>query len=144
MAGQAKPPMWFWIVAIGIVAWGGMGIVAFYMDVTMDAAAVAKLSAYDQAFRAKQPPWQIWAYGTAVWAGLFGAIALLAKSRAAHPIFVVSLVAVVALFGWEFVATDLIAAKGPLVAMGFPVFITIMAIVQIWFADHARKRGWLR
>ena len=143
MAGRLKPPVWFWIVAILIVAWGGMGVVAFYADRTMNAAALAQLSEYDRHFRATQPLWTIWAYGIAVWTGLIGAIALLAKSRRAHPIFVVSLVAVVLLFGWVFVATDMIAVKGPLQATGFPIFIAVAAVFQIWFADYARKREWI-
>ena len=109
----------------------------------MDAAAIARMSAYDQAFRAHQPAWEVWAYAVAVWTGFIGAVALVARSRLAHPVFVVSLVAVVALFGWIFVATDLIAVKGPLVAMGFPIFIAVAAVGQIWFADHARKREWI-
>ena len=143
MTGRLKPPMWFWGIAIVILLWGGMGVFAFYADRTMDAAAVAHLSDYDRTFRANQPMWEVWAYGIAVWTGLIGAIALLAKSRFAHPVFVVSLVAVVALFGWIFVATDMIAVKGPLLAMGFPIFIAVVAMFQIWFADYARKRRWL-
>lgn len=143
MAGRLKPPMWYWCVAIVIVLWGATGVFAFYADRTMDAAAVARLSDYDRTFRANQPAWQVWAYGIAVWTGLLGAIALLARSRHAHPIFVVSLVAVVALFGWIFVATDMIAVKGPVTTMGFPIFVAVAAIGQIWFADYARKRGWI-
>ena len=143
MARKLKPAPWFWIVAVILVLWGGMGVMAFYMDRTMDAAAVAKLSAYDQAYRAHQPLWTIWAYGIAVWSGLIGAIALLAKSRWAHPVFVVSLVAVVVLFGWVFVATDMIAVKGAAKATGFPIFVAAVAVFQIWFAEYARKRLWV-
>ena len=42
MAGRLKPPIWFWLVTIVILAWGAMGIFAFYADRTMDAAAVAR------------------------------------------------------------------------------------------------------
>ncbi|GGA59453.1 hypothetical protein GCM10011395_32170 [Sphingomonas psychrolutea] len=143
MAGRLKPPIWFWLVTIVILAWGAMGIFAFYADRTMDAAAVARMSDYDRNFRVNQPAWEIWAYAVAVWTGFIGAIALLVRSRHAHPVFVVSLVAVVALFGWIFVATDMIAVKGPLVATGFPIFIAVAAVAQIWFADYARKREWI-
>lgn len=143
MAGRLRPPIWFWCVTIVIALWGAAGVFAFYADRTMDAAALARLSDYDRAFRANQPGWQVWAYGIAVWSGMIGAIALLARSRHAHAIFVVSLVAIVAMFGWVFVATDLIAVKGPLVATAFPTFIAAAAVFQIWFADTVRKRGWI-
>ena len=143
MAGRLKPPVWFWGVAIVILLWGGMGVFAFYADRTMSAAAVAQLSDYDRAFRMHQPGWEVWAYGIAVWSGLIGAIALLARSRYAHPVFVVSLVAIVVLFGWIFVATDMIAVKGPFQAMAFPIFVAAAAVFQIFFSDHARKREWV-
>lgn len=143
MALRNRPPTWFWVAAVVILLWGAVGVYAFYADVTMSAADVAKMSAYDQAFRAHQPRWSVWLYGLAVWSGLIGAVLLLARSRYAHPVFVVSLVAVVVLFGWAFVATDLIAVKGPMTAMGFPIFVTLVAVAQIWIADRARKRGWI-
>ncbi len=143
MAGRARAPLWFWGVAGLILAWGAIGVFMFYTDRTMDAAAVARLSAYDRALRASQPFWQVLAYGVAVWTGLLGGVALVGRSRHAHPIFVVSLVAVVVVFGWAFVATDLIAVKGAWTATAFPIFIAAVAVFQIWFADHAQKRGWL-
>ena len=143
MAARTKPPAWFWIAAIAVALWGAMGIYAFYADVTMSAADVAKMSAYDQAFRAHQPRWSVWLYGVAVWSGLIGAILLLLRSRHAHPVFVVSLVAVVVLFGWVFVATDMIAVKGPVQAMAFPIFVAAVAVAQIRFADRSQRRGWI-
>lgn len=143
MAARAKAPLWFWGVTALILAWGATGVFMFYMDRTMDAAAVARLSDYDRTLRAHQPLWQIWAYGVAVWTGLIGAVALVARSRHAHPVFVVSLVAIVVLFGWMFVATDLIAVKGAWTATAFPIFIAAVAVLQIWFADVAQKRRWI-
>lgn len=143
MAERARAPLWFWGVTAVIVAWGAIGVFLFYADRTMDAAAVARLSAYDRALRASEPDWQIWAYGIAVWTGLFGGVALIVRSRHAHPVFVVSLVAIVVVFGWAFVATDLIAVKGAWTATAFPIFIAAVAVFQIWFADLAQKRGWI-
>lgn len=143
MAEKSRPPLWFWIVAILITLWGAMGVYAFYADVTMGEAARAQLSAYDRNLLASRPGWFPWLYGASVWSGLFGGIALLVRSAWARPLFVVSLVTIVVMFGFIFIATDLIAVKGVGPATGFPIFIAVVAIFQIWLAGLARRRGWI-
>ena len=46
-------------------------------------------------------------------------------------------------FGWVFGVTDLIAEKGAWTLI-FPIFIFAVAAFQIWFANLANERGWLR
>ena len=72
-----------------------------------------------------------------------GAIALLARSRFAPGLFIMSLSAVVTQFGYIFVVTDLIAVKGLLVAAGFPMLIFTIAVGQVWVSRHAQRRGWI-
>ena len=143
MTLRNKPPGWFWLVAVLALLWGAMGVAAFYMDLTLSPAAVAQMSDYDRALRASRPGWFLWLYGAAVWAGLIGGVLLLLRSARAHGVFVVALVLVVAMFGYIFAVTDLIAAKGLLGAAGFPVVIAVIAAAEIWFAARARRRGWI-
>lgn len=140
---RRTPPMWFWIVAVVFALWGALGIYAFYADVTMSAADMAKLQDYDRRLLASRPAWFPWLYGSGVWTGLLGALALLARRGVARGLTVVSLVLVIAMFGYIFVATDLIAVKGIGAAAGFPMFIVVMEAAQIWVADRAIKRGWI-
>lgn len=140
---QIRVPMWFWIVALILALWGMMGVVAFYMDLTTTPEQVAKMSAYDRKLLASRPSWFMWLYGGAVWSGLIGAVALLARSRLCQPLFVLSLVLVVIMFGYIFAATDLIAVKGFTRAAGFPILIAAIAAFQIWLAALARGRRWL-
>lgn len=138
-----KAPAWFWAIAIVLTLWGAMGVYSFYADVMMSADQVAKLPEYDRNFRINTPTWQYWIYGVAVWTGLGGSLALLLRSRFAHLLYVISLVAVVVLFGYVFIATDLIAQKGPAEAMIFPIIVAVIAAFQIWFARMAIRRGWI-
>jgi hypothetical protein len=141
--GKARPPAWFYIVAVLLVLWGAMGVFAFYADVTMGPAELAKLSAYDRRLLASRPVWFPWLYGVSVWSGLIGSAILLLRRAHARWLFVVSLVTVVAMFGYIFLATDLIAVKGVGVAMGFPIFIFAICVIEVWVAGHAIKRRWI-
>ena len=140
---RSKPPSWYWLVAVLIVLWGAIGIAAFYMDLTMSPAAVAEMTEYDRALRASRPGWFLWLYGAAVWAGFIGGALLLLRSALAHPVFVLGLVLVVAMFGYIFAVTDLIAVKGFVAAAGFPIVIAAISAFEIWFAARARLRGWI-
>ncbi|MBR0552181.1 hypothetical protein [Stakelama marina] len=139
---RRKPPAWFWAVAIILTLWGAMGVYGFYSDMTMSADQVARLSDYDRAFRANTPAWQYWVNGIAVWSGLLGSVLLLFRRRIAHALYVISLIAVVVLFAYVLVATDLIAEKGAAVTI-FPIIIVLIAVLQVWFARMATRRGWI-
>ncbi|MDO7841135.1 hypothetical protein [Sphingomonas immobilis] len=141
--GKLRPPIWFYVIGVLLLLWGAMGVYAFYADVTMSAADLAKLPAYDQRLLASRPVWFPWLYGASVWSGLIGSALLLARSAHARWLFIVSLITVVVMFGFIFIATDLIAVKGVGVAMGFPVFIFAICVLEVWLSGHAIKRRWI-
>lgn len=140
---RQQPAAWFWAVAIIFTLWNALGVLAFMMD-AMGVTAKTLESDYDRQLMAARPLWQLVAYGVATWAGLLGGIALLAKRKLASALFIASLVGVILSLGWTLLATDLIAVKGFVTAAGFPIFVFVMAVVQIWFARAARLRGWLQ
>ncbi|UZK70698.1 hypothetical protein OKW76_06650 [Sphingomonas sp. S1-29] len=137
-------PGWYWIASALIVLWGAMGVFAFYTDATMSDAALAALPAWDRAFYQARPGWFVWVYGIATWGGLLGGVALLAKRRLAIALFGVSLAAIVVQFGYVFLATDIVAAKGAAATVPFPLLIAAVGVVQLWLARTAAARGWLR
>ena len=97
---------------------------------------------YQRTLYAGLPVWYNAVYAVAVGTGLLGAVALLARSTLARPLFVISLIAVVVQFGWLFATTDIIAHQGA-ATVGFPLFIAAVAAFEIWFARHAQRRGWI-
>jgi len=47
------------------------------------------------------------------------------------------------MFGYAFVATDLIAHKGLGQVLPFPLFIAAVGALAIWFAGFSARKGWV-
>ncbi|HEU0044368.1 hypothetical protein [Sphingomonas sp.] len=139
---RATPPVWFWVVAALLLLWGLAGIASFWMHLTYNPDDPAN-AAYDRQLYRSLPGWLNWVYAVAVGGGLLGAAALLMRHRAAVPLTIASLIAIVIQFGWTLGMTDLIAAKGFATAAGFPIFIFAMGLLGAWTARTARARGWI-
>ena len=143
MAGWTKTPLWFRTLAVVLLLWGAMGVFAWVQHMRLGAEAMGPATAYDRGLYASLPGWYDWVYLIAVGAGLVGAAMLLLGSALARPVFAVSLIGVVVMFGWMFLATDIIAVKGIPLATGFPVVIFAIAVLQLWLAGIAVRRGWI-
>lgn len=143
MVTKTKPPLWFWIAGALLLLWGLSGVASFYSSFHMSPEALAAMSEYDRRLYTDRATWFIIVYGVAVWAGLIGTVLLLLRRRWAQPLFILSLVAVVVMFGYMFLATDLIAVKGIVTAAGFPLVIAVIGSFAVWFGRRATERGWI-
>jgi hypothetical protein len=141
--GGARVPGWYWAVAIAALLWEAMGCFAYWTQVSMDSAALARLPAAQADLWAAMPAWVVGAYAVAVWGGLLGAIGLLLRRAWARLAFAASLVAVIVQFGWTFLSTPILTTIGASAA-AFPAFILLMAALLLYFTGLAAKRGWLR
>ena len=140
----SRPPAWFWLVAGAFAVWEAFGVWSWWEHWQHGAAAMGQVpTEYDIAYMAALPRWYVWLFGLAVWSGFAGGLSLLRRNRVARTLFVVSLIATVAMFGYTFLATDLIAAKGVWTTY-FPAVIIALTIAAAWFAGVATRRGWLR
>ncbi|MFC3441908.1 sugar transporter [Sphingobium rhizovicinum] len=137
-------PRSFILIAILFLLWNCMGLASFIMQYLMDLNELAKTDPGGAKIFAAMPEWLWLDYGVAVLAGLGGALFLLLRKRAAVPLFLLSLIAVVVQFGYVFVATDIIAIKGVVVATAFPILIFVIAIIQWRYAIVQRAKGVLR
>ena len=140
---RQKPPSWYWALAIVLLLWGVAGCVALYVHVAYGPSIDPAATDWDRAYYAALPVWFTPIYFVSIFGGLLGAIALLMRSKWAHPLFIASLVGVIVQFGYVFLATDLIAHKGAMGTVPFPAFIAVIAVFQIWFAVYAKRRGWI-
>lgn len=141
---SVRVPKWFTLAAVLLLLWGIAGCVAFYSQTRFGADAIPGATDYDRRLFASLPTWFSVVYGVAVGGGVLGALGLLVRSRWAVTSFAISLVAVVIQFGWTFLATDLLAVKGPAETVPFPMLIIALAAFQLWLARHGRRKGWLR
>ena len=143
MAMVRRPaPTWFRIVAVVLLVWGAAGCFACFQQFRLGADAMGPADAYQRSLYAALPGWYNLVYAIAVGGGLLGALALLARSRAAVTLFPLSLAAIVVQFGWLFASTDIVAHRG-IGTAGFPMVIAAIALGEIWLALLALRRGWI-
>ncbi|WP_298672196.1 hypothetical protein [uncultured Sphingomonas sp.] len=138
-----RVPMWFRIAALLLVIWGAGGVFSCVQQFRLGADAMGEATAYDRALHAALPGWYNWVYALAVGSGFAGAVALLLGKAVARPLYLISLIAVIAQFGYLFATTDIIAAKGVWVTY-FPLAIVAITLIAVRLAGVARRSGWVR
>lgn len=137
-----KPPRYFWIVSAIMLVWNLLGIAAYLADVMISAERLAGMPAAQRALYEGMPAWATGAYAIAVFGGTLGCITLLLKKSLALPLFVVSLLGVLAQMGHAFLGSNTLEVMGPTSAI-MPAVITVIAVFLIWFASSAKNRQWL-
>jgi hypothetical protein len=140
---MSQRPTWFAALAVVLLLWALAGVASFAAHVMVGEKMAADQGTWDLAYHRSPPAWFVWDYGLATGAAAAGAVALLMRSRRAVMLYVVSLVAVVIQFGYVFLGTDLLTHKGAGATVPFPLFIAVMACVQIVLVRQAVKRGWV-
>lgn len=144
MPYATRPPAWFWLVALLLVAWNAFGVYVCVDQFQHGAASrMWPQDEYHRTFYTLLPSWYNYVYIVATFGGLLGSLALLLKEKRARLLFWLSLIAIVAMFGWTFAKTDMIAHEGVRQAVLFPVVITLIALFSIWFAGTAARKGWI-
>ncbi|MEZ0242168.1 MAG: hypothetical protein ACAH11_02255 [Sphingomonas sp.] len=135
---EAKPPVWFWVVAGFFVLWQLTGCFAYYQY-----GIVGPEDPYQKALGESMPAWYWWVFGIAIVTGTLSALALVARKAWAKPLALVSLIAVILQYGYVLGTSDLIAHEGLVGAAGFPAFIALLGAAMLWFANLSRSRGWI-
>lgn len=139
----ARQPVSFRVLAVLFLLWNLLGVAMFYMQLAMTPEQLAQLPAAQREIHQALPAW-IWGVnGLAVAAGTLGALMLLLRRKAALPLFWLSLLAVVVLFGYCLFPGRMLEVLGAAQSLPMPVLVTVIAIVQVWFARRARARGWI-
>jgi len=136
-------PKWFWAVAVMLLLWSVAGIISFYVQLTLPYERLVAIMGKPGAdCISAMPQWLWWVFGTAVWSGAFGSLAVLLRRAWAQPLYLISLLAVIIQFGHSFGVAKIQNVLGWSSA-GFPVFIIAMAAFELWLSTWTKKRGWL-
>ena len=138
---NTKLPALFRTVAIAAVIWNVLGVVAYFMEMTMSEEAMAALPEAQQALYAARPTWVTGAFAIAVFAGLGGSIALALRKGIATTIFFVSLVAVIVQMIYAIILSNMLDVMGASSAL-MPSVIIVIAAALLWFSTRARTKGW--
>lgn len=139
---MVKAPAWFMPVAIVALLWNLLGCFAFASDLMLTPADVAKMSAEQQALYAARAAWAVAATAVAVIGGALGCIGLILRKRWALPLFVLSLVGVIAQDIGLFVLTDGAKLAGT-VAVVLQGVVLLVAIGLVLLARKAIRNGWI-
>jgi hypothetical protein len=139
-----KPPGSFWVISILALIWNGIGCFQYFaLTTASDEQLSAMFSPAEQAIFQATPAWATSAFAIAVFGGLSGALALLARKAWARIFFVISLIAVLVQHSWTFLFSGYLDIM-PVTAVIAPAMVVIVGIFEIWYTGNASKRGWLR
>jgi len=132
-----KPPVWFWIVSILALVWNGMGVIAYLARAFATEEMIAALPEEQQVeFLTEYPAWYTAAFAIAVFAGIFGCLALLLRKKWAYSLFIISTIGAIIQHAYLFMNVDM-----PSLVM--PVMIIVVCVFLIWFAKNATTKGWI-
>ena len=137
---MSAPPKWFTPVAILALLWNLLGASAYLMDVTISPEAVAKMGDAEQAMYASRPVWFMAAYASAVWFGVAGSIALIWRKRWAQPLFVLSLLGLIA---QDIALFSRPEVRGDLVVIFLQGLVLAIAVSLLLLARKGEREGWL-
>lgn len=138
---DARPPAWFWIVAVLGLLWELFGVAMYLMHVGVLPNA-AEMSDAERSLMESSPIWVTGLFAIGVFGGALGTLGLVLRKGWARPLLILSLIAVILQFGGWLLATDAIALIGPSVFV-MPAVIVVVAILLAWVASVGVRRGWL-
>ena len=135
-------PTWLKIVAVVALLWNLLGCFAFFSDLRLTPEDLAKLPAAQQALYAARPGWAVAATAVAVFGGVLGSIGLLLGKKWALPVFVLSLLGILAQDFGLFVLAKGASLAGP-VAVVMQGIVLAVGIGLVLLSRKGIARGWL-
>ena len=128
-------PAWLRIVAALGLLWNLYGVYMYLMTVGVVGGA-------DAAAAGAMPAWVTGAFAIAVFGGALGCVGLLMLKRWSKLLLLLSLLGVLAMDLWMFVLSGLGGTMPP-AEMGVTACVVLVAILLVWLAYSADKKGWL-
>lgn len=128
----------FWAVGVVSLIWNALGSVNFFVQ--MNPAVVASYRESERAIIEGRPIWATVAFAVAVLGGTVGSLLLLFRKSFSLNLFILSLLGVIVTMidamsrGIEFGAGEIV---------GIIVLPVLVALFLIWYANRARRRGWI-
>jgi surface polysaccharide O-acyltransferase-like enzyme len=134
-------PKWVLIAGIALILWNLGGSSMFVMDMMRTPEAVATLPPDQQALWAQMPGWAWAAYGVGTFGGLLAAIGIVVRKKWAAHLALLSVLAIIVNFFPTFFMSEGVDVWQPKFYV-LPVVIFVIALLQLWLARTANRRGW--
>lgn len=136
-----KPTSAFWIISVLALLWNIMGVAAYLGQAYMTDEVLKLLPQGEQDYHDNVPAWVTAVFATAVFAGVFGSVALLMRKNWASILFIISLIAVIAQSTYNLYIQKFMEV--PLQHMIWSLVVILIAIFLFWFSRNAAKKNWL-
>jgi len=120
-----------------------MDTLAFFMRVSMTEAAIKTIPENQQHLYRDMPLWVNMVFACEVFSGTLGGLSLLLRKKWALPLFVISLLGVVAQTSNIWFLTDAISVMG-VSAVLMPIVAIIIGAAMVLLARSAIPKGWLQ
>lgn len=140
-SNKRKAPTWFNIVAIVLLIWNLLGVMAYIVQVTMTPEALALLPDAQRELYENTPAWATAAFAIAVNGGALGCLLLVLKRNLAGLILQASLAGVLVQMYHSFFMTKSFEVFGP-GGMVMPVMVLVIAIYLVTLAAKAKAQKW--
>jgi hypothetical protein len=137
-----RPPTTFWVVGGAALLWNLIGLMFYYMQVTMTPEALESFTAEQQAFFTSVPVWATSAHAMAVNAGILGCLMLLLRKAWAVPLFGLSLAGIIVQDLHAFVLSSGLDIFGSQ-AIILPAIVAVIATALVLYSRQAKGRRWL-
>lgn len=132
---MSRPLGWFWLLAIVLLAWNIIGLVALLFDPVIGLGDVSKLDPAQQALYASRPAIAFYGFVLATVAGTAGAIALLLRRNVALWLFMASAIGLVLQNAWLFADPGNLTVE----VLGFQLLVAGSIALAIWLALTAKN-----
>ncbi len=137
---NGKPPVAFWVISGVFLTWNLIGLMFYYMQVTMTPEFMAEnFSDVQVAFMMSTPAWATAGYATAVNAGVIAALLLLMRKRWAKAFFIASFAGVLVQDFDAFVLSGAIEVWGTS-ALYLPTVVIVICVAEIWYSHSVADR----
>ena len=140
---NTNTPMTHWLIAGAALIWNLFGFMIYLMTVRATPEQMAQqYNAAEIAFMDAVPAWATSANAIAVTAGALACVFLLLRKSLALPLFIASLIALLAQDLYSFILEDVVSVFG-MVPVYIQGTVLVIAIGLIFYTRGAKSRGLL-
>ena len=134
-------PKWFMIVAVVLLVWNLLGVMAYIMQVMMSPETLAALPQEQRQLYENTPAWATAAFAVAVNFGALGCVLLLLRKNLAGLFLQLSLAGVLVQMFHSFFMSKSFEVFGP-GGLVMPVMVIVIAIYLVVLAAKAKTDRW--
>lgn len=142
-AARAQAPWHLWAVCLLSLCWNGFGAYDYVMSVSLNAGYLKNYPPEMADMIRSFPVWATSAWALGVWGSVAGSVLLLLRSRHATTAFLISAVAALVTFVFDF-TLKLPAELDTTMNKVIPLVILMMIVAQWYYARRMSEAGVLR